>query len=58
MKEMIEGEEPRFGLGSVTRDKEIKVPSFQAASSGLGASPLQLFVCVCLCALYPVHTAD
>lgn len=35
MKEMREGEKPRFGPGSVAREGEIKVPSFPAASSGL-----------------------
>lgn len=46
VKEMREGEKPRFGPGSVTREGEIKVPSFPAASSGLWPSPLQLFVCL------------
>lgn len=46
VKEMREGEKPRFGSGSVAREGEIKVPSFPAASSGLWPSPLQLFVCL------------
>ena len=32
VKEMREGEKPRFGPGSVARDGEIKVPSFPSAS--------------------------
>lgn len=48
VKEMREGEKARFGPRSVTRDQEIKVPSFPAASSGFWPSPLQLFVSVCV----------
>lgn len=53
VKEMREGEKPRFGPGSVAREGEIKVPSFPAASSGLWPSPLQIcvFVCLFVCAL-------
>lgn len=51
VKEMREGEKPRFGQGSVAREGEIKVPSFPAASSGLWPFPLQLFVCLFVCAL-------
>lgn len=50
---MREGEKPRFGPGSVTREGEIKVPSFPTASSGLWPSPQTACVCVyvpvCVC---------
>ena len=46
VKEMREGEKPRFGQGSVAGEGEIKVPSFPAASSGLWPFPLHLFVCL------------
>lgn len=53
VKEMREGEKPRFGPGSVAREGEIKVPSFPAASSGLWALSPSV-ICVSLCVLYPL----
>lgn len=56
VKEMREGEKPRFGQGSVARDGEIKVPSFQLHHQGFGPLPysyLGVFVCD-----LPLYTID
>lgn len=42
MKEMREGEKPRFGTRSVGREIEIKVPSSPAALSGFLLTVLQI----------------